>query len=79
VRLLPGILTDHVAFKSAGWQAVTLSRGTARTLRRIHTSSDTLASMNGAGISGAAAVLARAAMALLPHPSGADGERGGST
>ncbi len=62
--LIPGIFTDHVALASAGWTTVTLSRGTARTLRRIHTSRDTLATMRGAGIAGAARVLARTAAEL---------------
>lgn len=64
MRLIPGILTDHVALASAGWTTLTLSRGTARTLRRIHTSHDTLATMRGAGIAGAARVLARTAAEL---------------
>jgi hypothetical protein len=64
MRLIPGILTDHVALASAGWSTVTLSRGTARTLRRIHTSRDTLATMRGTGIVGAARVLAKTAAEL---------------
>jgi len=64
MRLIPGILTDHVALASAGWTTLTLSRGTARTLRRIHTSRDTLATMRGTGIAGAARVLARTAAEL---------------
>lgn len=64
LRLLPGILTDSVALADAGWQTVTLSRGTIRTLQRIHTSHDTLDAMRGSGIAGAARVLARAAMEL---------------
>jgi Zn-dependent M28 family amino/carboxypeptidase len=65
MRLIPGILTDSVALGRAGWETVTLSRGTLRTLQRIHTSRDTLAHMNGRGIEGAAHVLARAATELL--------------
>jgi len=64
IRLIPGILTDHVALASAGWTTLTLSRGTVRTLRRIHTSDDTLATMRGTGIAGAARVLADAAQEL---------------
>jgi hypothetical protein len=64
LRLLPGILTDSVALARAGWQTVTLSRGTFRTLGRIHTSRDSLATMDGRGIAGAARVLARAAMEM---------------
>ena len=64
LRLIPGILTDSVALARAGWQTVTLSRGTIRTLGRIHTSRDSLATMDGRGIDGAARVLARAAMEM---------------
>jgi len=63
-RLLPGILTDHVPLARAGWRTVTLSRGTIRTLLRIHTSRDTLAHLHGRGIAAAAQVLARVAMEL---------------
>ena len=65
IRLLPGILTDSVALADAGWETLTLSRGTARTLLRIHTSRDNLRSMRGAGIAGAARVLARTASRLV--------------
>jgi hypothetical protein len=64
LRLIPGILTDHVALSDAGWETVTLSRGDLRTLQRIHTSRDSLASMRGTGIAGAARVLARTATEL---------------
>ena len=63
-RLIPGILTDSVALAAAGWATVTLSRGTIRTLQRIHTSRDSLAHMDGRGVPGAARVLARAATEL---------------
>ena len=62
--LIPGILTDSIALAARGWETLTLSRGTLRTLQRIHTSRDTLATMSGKGIDGAATVLARAAMEL---------------
>jgi hypothetical protein len=78
LRLVPGILTDHVALKSAGWETLTLSRGTARTLRRIHTRNDTLASMNGVGIDGVARVLARTAADLAQRLSNDNRERRGS-
>lgn len=64
LRLIPGILTDSVALADAGWDTLTLSRGTIRTLQRIHTSSDTLSAMQGLGIAGAAKVLARMATEL---------------
>lgn len=59
-RLLPGILTDAVAVSDAGIPAVTLSRGTARTLLRIHRPSDTPDRLSGGGIARVAAVLATA-------------------
>src|SRR5512143_622091 len=64
LRLIPGILTDHVALADAGWETVTLSRGDVRTLQRIHTSRDSLASMRGTGIASAAHVIARTATEL---------------
>jgi hypothetical protein len=64
-RLLPGILTDSVALADAGWETLTLSRGTLRTLLRIHTPRDNLRSMRGVGIGGAARVLARTASRLV--------------
>jgi hypothetical protein len=64
LRLIPGILTDHVALADAGWETVTLSRGDLRTLQRIHTSRDSLESMDGTGIATAARVLARTATEL---------------
>jgi hypothetical protein len=56
---LPGVLTDSNAFRAAGWETVTLGRGTLRTLGRIHTRRDSLDSLRGTGIPGAARVLAR--------------------
>jgi hypothetical protein len=62
--LLPGVLTDSVAFVQAGWQSVTLSRGTLRTLQKIHTTGDSLEHVRGSGIDVAAQLLARAAQEL---------------
>jgi hypothetical protein len=59
LRLIPGILTDHVALADAGWETLTLSRGGFRTLQRIHTSRDTLDYMRGTGIAEVARVIAR--------------------
>jgi hypothetical protein len=59
IRPIPGVLTDSVAFRDAGWRTVTLSRGTIRTLNRIHTRRDSLDSLRGSGIPAAARVLAR--------------------
>ncbi|MDP9177307.1 MAG: M28 family metallopeptidase [Gemmatimonadota bacterium] len=56
--LIPGILTDSVAFADAGWDAVTVSRGNLGTLARVHTSSDTRERMDGSGIANVARLLA---------------------
>ena len=49
-RLIPGVLVDAVAFSDAGWEAVTLSRGSLATLSRIHTRQDDLEHLTGRGI-----------------------------
>lgn len=59
MRPLPGVLTDSNAFRAAGWQTVTLARGTVRTLNRIHTRRDSLDNLRGGGIPDAARALAR--------------------
>ena len=64
MRPLPGVLTDSNAFHRHGWQTVTLSRGTIRTLNRIHTKRDSLDNLRGTGIPDAARVLARLAEEL---------------
>jgi hypothetical protein len=63
-RMLPGILTDSVAFAGAHWETATLSRGSLRTLTRVHTTRDTLAELRGTSIATTAAVLAQAATEL---------------
>jgi hypothetical protein len=64
IRLLPGILTDSVAFAAAGHDSVTLSRGSLATLGRLHTGRDTLAQLRGSAIDTAGAALAAAARRL---------------
>ncbi|MEO8623692.1 MAG: M28 family peptidase [bacterium] len=59
-----GLLTDSTAFAANGWRAVTVSHGSLRTLRRIHTPADSLAALRGTQIDGVADILARAAEAL---------------
>jgi len=56
-RLLPGVLTDGVALADAGWPVVTLSKGGARTLARIHTPGDRADRLSGAGIDEVARVI----------------------
>ena len=65
VRRMPlGLLTDSTALAARGWQAVTVSRGSLATLRRVHTPQDSLATLRGAAIDDVAVILARAAEAL---------------
>jgi hypothetical protein len=65
VRRMPlGLLTDSVALADRGWAAVTVSRGSLRTLRRVHTPADSLAALRGDGIDEVATLLARAVEAL---------------
>ena len=64
IPLIPGVLVDGLAFSDAGWQVVTLSRGSAGTLRRIHTRRDDLAHVRGTGVAATARVLTRA-MAII--------------
>jgi peptidase M28-like protein len=63
-RLLPGVLVDGVAFADAGWEVLTLSRGTIATLARVHTPRDNLETLTGAGIDDAVSVLTRVAREL---------------
>jgi hypothetical protein len=63
--LIPGVLVDSLAFSDAGWEVVTLSRGSVATLRRIHTPSDNLDRVRGAGIASTARVLATAARLIV--------------
>lgn len=64
IPLIPGVLVDGVAFSDAGWECVTLSRGSVETLRRIHTIRDDLHRLQGTGVAAAARVLATAAREL---------------
>ncbi len=64
-RLLPGALLDGVALADAGWDVVTVSRGTLRTVARIHLPGDSLARLDGDGMALAASVIAEA---LTPVP-----------
>lgn len=65
IPLVPGVLVDAVAFSDAGWESVTLSRGTLATLRRIHTRRDNLDHLEGRGLSTAALTLALSARAIM--------------
>jgi hypothetical protein len=56
-RLLPGVLTDGVALADAGWRVVTLSKGSLRTLARIHTPRDRADAISGTGMDEVARVI----------------------
>jgi hypothetical protein len=64
-RLLPGVLTDGVALADAGWRVVTLSKGSLRTLARIHTPRDRAEAITGAGIAEVARVIVDTLQARL--------------
>jgi acetylornithine deacetylase/succinyl-diaminopimelate desuccinylase-like protein len=64
-RLPPGVLVDGVALADAHWRVVTVSRGTIRTVARIHTPNDSLAAVEGDGCDRAAAVIVRAIEELV--------------
>jgi hypothetical protein len=58
MQTLPrGILTDGIAFQRAGWDCLTISRATWRTLGRIHTGRDSLDHLEGRGLAGATSLL----------------------
>jgi acetylornithine deacetylase/succinyl-diaminopimelate desuccinylase-like protein len=63
-RMPPGVLVDAVALAQSGWSALTVSRGTWRTLGRVHTRRDTLQHLDGLGVPEAAGALARLARLL---------------
>jgi hypothetical protein len=65
VRRMPlGLLTDSTALADAGWRTVTVSHGSLATLRRVHTSRDSLANLRGTSVDDVSVILARAAEAL---------------
>jgi hypothetical protein len=59
-RLVPGVLMDGVALSDAGWEVLNVSKGSWRTVSRIHTPRDDLAHLEGTGILEVAAILAGA-------------------
>lgn len=69
-RSLPGVLFDSVALAEAGWDTMTVTRGTLRSLARVHTAGDTLAAWSGGGVAGVAAFLAAAAGAIVAEQHG---------
>jgi hypothetical protein len=63
-RLIPGILTDSMAFADRGIESVTVSRGTLSTLARIHTRRDTSKALAGSGVATAGLLLSSLAKEL---------------
>lgn len=57
-RLMPGLLMDGVALADAGWEVVNVSKGSWRTVSRIHTSRDDLSRLAGRGVEEVATLLA---------------------
>lgn len=83
-RSIPGVLFDSLAFANAGWTAMTVSRGTLSSLRRVHTRADTLDRLAGIGVDLAATFIASLAGSIIAgrrggtNPEG-DRDRNGST
>lgn len=68
-RALPvGVMVDHIPLVEAGFPAVTLMRGTARSLRRVHRPEDDAAHLNGVGAAAAVALVAGALEVLREAP-----------
>jgi hypothetical protein len=63
-RLIPGILADSMVFADRGLRAVTVGRGTLKTLARIHTRRDNSNTLTGNGAAEASAVLSALAKEL---------------
>jgi hypothetical protein len=57
--LPPGLLVDSVALADRGWKVVTLSKGSWRTVARIHTAGDNLALLDGSGVAEVAGLVRR--------------------
>lgn len=63
-RMVPGVLTDSVAFADAGMSSVTFSRGSWRSLARVHSRRDDLVHLRGTGIAETAMLMAATVRAL---------------
>lgn len=71
-RSLPGVLFDAVAFADEGWPAATVSRGTLRSLARVHTRADTLDRIYGTGVEHTARFIAALAGSIIAGPYAGD-------
>lgn len=68
--LITGVMVDHVPLALAGHPAITLMRGSARSLRRVHRPTDSPDRLTGQGAADAAALVC-GALHLLRRPSSA--------
>lgn len=66
--LMTGVMVDHVPLVLAGHPAITLMRGSAKSLRRVHRPSDSPDRLTGQGAADAAALVS-GALHLLRRPS----------
>lgn len=64
-RMIPGILMDSVAFTDGGMDSVTFSRGSVRSLVRVHSRRDNLANLRGTGIAETATLIAATARDII--------------
>ncbi|MBX6366081.1 MAG: M28 family peptidase, partial [Gemmatimonadetes bacterium] len=68
-RALPvGVMVDHIPLAEAGFPAVTLMRGSARSLRRVHRPEDDAAHVSGVGAAAAVALVSGALAVLREAP-----------
>lgn len=68
-RALPvGVMVDHIPLVEAGFPAVTLMRGSARSLRRVHRPEDDAAHVSGIGAAAAVALVSGALDVLREAP-----------
>ncbi|MEX2180056.1 MAG: M28 family peptidase [Gemmatimonadaceae bacterium] len=70
MRMVPGVLTDSVAFADAGLPSVTFMRGSVRSLLRVHRAGDDLAHLRGTGIADTALLIAATVRALTNRETG---------
>lgn len=65
-----GLLLDHIPLARRHLPAVTLMRGSLKSLRRVHRPADSMDSMSGSGIDTAVALVTRALKAMRAEPIG---------
>jgi hypothetical protein len=68
-----GLLLDHMSFVNAGIPALTLMRGTLRSMARVHRPSDDLDRLSGRGVADAVDLLRAALLVLRRNAARTDG------